>query len=905
MKTSLLLICLFFIENIQAQFSKSIFPFANQSHSNRYQSLMTKNGENYFYAAAFRRTINATKLTYGEFNAHGDMLSYDSLNLSHSIDITASSISALIAKSIDTVILALQTTTTTGRNLFLYKLVPGLSDPIVNMSGYSLPITGSYSEGVVHDGSLIHYVLRSNGLFRLSVNMTTFAINADELVDASVVGSGTGSLNSSDISTIVIGSQEYVYYKSAPLDILYKRTSPTNYQSSTTLSTIGSPVLAKNNANELLVHYTSSSGVFVSTYSPSLLPTGTIALVGAVAGLTTTYHSFFNNGNGYYRTIDNTSIEKYDVNFSLLQTTSTPYNSYRRNLCETDLIFGGTYTGFVENLVVGSGLVGLPLSFFSLFSTTATPVCEDYFTSFITDSLIANVSDRGLEMQGANGIGAGLKLVPTPSSKINVLYSSRFYACGFGGGPMFTTSGNNDRLGPHTTPSQYDALQENKYNDGFFVSKEMIITHLTHLQNGTPNYRAPNGIHSWPGNGNILLGQAEQLAPFADINSNGVYEPYLGDYPRIYGDRCVFSIVHSDQQNEGIEKHKYVYSFDCDDIASNNVLFVKRELYARTNAFDSIRTGLYYDLDLGNPSDDLVGTHVENSLIYVNNGDNNDETNVSSIGFGLNIPSLGIALLKGIKVSVDGLDNNEGVSFNQSPNGFGFNDGSIDNEFLGLETSNAMHTFESSSTIYNMLAGLEAGGVPRLYNGVPNRYEFPGLTDTLFYGSNGVSNINPECWWPLDYRVSAGFGSTPLALNEKLVFDYAYIAAYATGSNSNINSKTKLFTATDLLRKAYQNNLIGCGANFDLTSTSLGLKSMLSAYDFTVYPNPSAGIFNFTFSDTQDKTLTLYDNQGKMILEMRTNESNLILDLQSNSSGIYLIRVEVNGASHIRRLIKN
>jgi hypothetical protein len=179
-------------------------------------------------------------------------------------------------------------------------------------------------------------------------------------------------------------------------------------------------------------------------------------LVGAVAGLATTYHQFFNIGNGYYRTIDNNSIEKYDVNFSLLQTTSTPYNSYRRNLCETDLIFGGTYTGFVENYGSTFGLNDLPLSLFSLFSTTTTPVCEDYFTSFITDSLIANISDRGLEMQGARGTGTGLKLVPTSSSQINVVYSSEFYACGFNGGPMYSTSGNmylnNDRLGPYTTP---------------------------------------------------------------------------------------------------------------------------------------------------------------------------------------------------------------------------------------------------------------------------------------------------------------------------------------------------------------------------------------------------------------------------------------------------------------------
>src|SRR5262249_33923030 len=38
-------------------------------------------------------------------------------------------------------------------------------------------------------------------------------------------------------------------------------------------------------------------------------------------------------------------------------------------------------------------------------------------------------------------------------------------------------------------------------------------------------------IQSWPGNGNTALGQQHYLAPFVDVNGDGVYNTSDGDYP--------------------------------------------------------------------------------------------------------------------------------------------------------------------------------------------------------------------------------------------------------------------------------------------------------------------------------------------------------------------------------------
>src|SRR5688572_23730019 len=50
-----------------------------------------------------------------------------------------------------------------------------------------------------------------------------------------------------------------------------------------------------------------------------------------------------------------------------------------------------------------------------------------------------------------------------------------------------------------------------------------------------PGYVIPPDFASWPGNGNIANGEAAQLAPFEDINNDGIYSPAQGDYPKIKG----------------------------------------------------------------------------------------------------------------------------------------------------------------------------------------------------------------------------------------------------------------------------------------------------------------------------------------------------------------------------------
>src|SRR5690606_18073642 len=87
-------------------------------------------------------------------------------------------------------------------------------------------------------------------------------------------------------------------------------------------------------------------------------------------------------------------------------------------------------------------------------------------------------------------------------------------------------------------PNVYDSTYDHRYNKVWKVSKTEIDHHKLNYSN--QNYVMPWTIEYWPGNGIASRGEADWLAPFADLNGNGIYEPHLGEHPIIAGDQAIF-----------------------------------------------------------------------------------------------------------------------------------------------------------------------------------------------------------------------------------------------------------------------------------------------------------------------------------------------------------------------------
>ncbi len=87
-------------------------------------------------------------------------------------------------------------------------------------------------------------------------------------------------------------------------------------------------------------------------------------------------------------------------------------------------------------------------------------------------------------------------------------------------GPLDTITGSSDSA----TAVNYDRFWKIDYN---MIQSFLINYQNSNVQNGT--YEIPEAIATWPAHG--YGNNTRQLAPFVDINSDGVYNPMNGDYP--------------------------------------------------------------------------------------------------------------------------------------------------------------------------------------------------------------------------------------------------------------------------------------------------------------------------------------------------------------------------------------
>lgn len=311
-------------------------------------------------------------------------------------------------------------------------------------------------------------------------------------------------------------------------------------------------------------------------------------------------------------------------------------------------------------------------------------------------------------------------------------------------------------------------------------------------------YTIPQSILNWPGNGSTENGEALRLAPFVDLDGDQIYDPERsGDYPfydlggdidcraprqnrsesgrrPLFGDYTIWWVfndkgnIHTESQAPGIgmEIRAQAFAFATNDEINSmtfyNYELVNRSTFTLTNTY----FGNWVDPDLGNASDDYVGCDVGRGLGYCYNGDDDDQDANGQVGYGLNPPAIGIDYFEGPYQDADGINNNYGIGPGEALNGLGyFNpadqdpDTLVDNERFGMRRF-VYHNNSSadngdptvSAHYYNYLRGIWKNGQRMLYGGdglraagtetVPTDFMFPGTSDSLRWGTNGVAVTN-------------------------------------------------------------------------------------------------------------------------------------------------------------------
>lgn len=262
----------------------------------------------------------------------------------------------------------------------------------------------------------------------------------------------------------------------------------------------------------------------------------------------------------------------------------------------------------------------------------------------------ADILDEGVFFAhlDSSGLSPGYEI--PKGSGINAIFSAGFWMAGldqwgqlFLAAQRFASTTNSDFYsGPYSTFHTYmDPNYIANYSNAIWsVEKTDIDYHQQHFQD--PGYVIPASIQNWPGNGDVTLGVAQQLAPFIDLNGNLMYEPQLGEFPDIRGDKACYVIYNDDRPHLNtsgnsmrIEVHVMIYQFATTDYL-NETTFINLRIFNRgALSFANFKCGFFMDADIGGYSDDYIGCDSTLNLMYTYNYDNMDTE------YGINPPAIG------------------------------------------------------------------------------------------------------------------------------------------------------------------------------------------------------------------------------------------------------------------------
>jgi hypothetical protein len=896
--------------------------YARSFHTSDYaEDIRTNNVFNYnndrFLLSTKECNDTTFKLQIIQLDSYGETVAYHTIN---SNSFYGYHMISGISVNSDTIVVTLQSKIATLNKLLFLK-IDLTSFTIIDNYISPLNFKFGFSECVQKNDSLVIYMSHATtGIYRLSHSLNNLSSFSQELVSS--INNLTGSSPGHKAFELIINSQdEYVVSKS----FLYHRNSAGLFSSQViALNLINCGFSFIQNSNNELVLFKSNSYLKFDM-NLNQIASGTIN--GIILDPTIFQEVDFDGVNYNYFISGPTflNILKLDQNFQLI--------SYDNIHGQTQL-FGLTKFG-TEIFLYGNKIEKCPSILFYSNQFSLTPNSD--FVIRLTDNTIPKFYEYSQELSNDNqtsnlGHLNNLLLV-TPNNKgLTQLHNQHeksviFSAKNFQTASLNTTaysygSFSKDSLlpGPYT-PSVYNNFQNiDKYNRGYYVDKELINNHLSQISTGNTSYVIPFGIREWPAHGNTILGQAENLAPFFDMNDNQIYEPELGEYPSIYGDKCILYIYHHPENfanSNSSEILQYNYVFDCDtsEAIKNTLFMTLKNINRSTINLSNYYIGTYIDYDLGLPFDDLIATNVELGMIYSFNGDNFDEEDAGTLGFNDTLVSSGMMILQGPKQNNDDSDNLVGPFANESVNGFGFDDGIIDNENLGLTTSYQFTNvlFDSLNPPMNQMLyafqGLQYNGTPFLLDTVPVRHIYFGNTDPNYYSSNGVEHSN-NFYNPgpsSDSRiVGVSGGNVKFESGDTITYTTAYITAIdSINLGSNAASIQKLFSFGAELKNMFSSNNAGCLSNFGFYESpfSVGLNEMNQLESLSIYPNPTSE--TLTINGLENSALlTVLSLNGIQLLSSQISNGEEV-DLSFLPKSIYILKIETSKGVITKRIVKN
>jgi hypothetical protein len=482
----------------------------------------------------------------------------------------------------------------------------------------------------------------------------------------------------------------------------------------------------------------------------------------------------------------------------------------------------------------------------------------------------------------------------------------------------YRQSGADFFSGPFSDSAAYTSAYENQWATVWKINKTAIDSFASWYANPSlyPAYQIPQSILTWPGNGDTTIGQAEQLAPYVDANSDGIYNPQNGDYPCIKGDQFVYFMYTDDRSLHGetggkalkVEIHVTAYAFNRPGNWQDSAIYVNYRIINRSdNTYRKTFIGKWTDFDIGSHLDDYVGCDVEHSMFYGYNGTLIDGGGPipSTNAYGANPPAQGVVFLRGPEADLnDGVDNNL--------------DGTIDeageycrmNAFVAYENDFTITGNPKGDSIYyrymdaNWIDGTHVTYSDSGYGGTLSaQYMYPGSSDPLGYGTG----MQPQAAWdestagntPGDRRGLGGTGPFTFEAGEELCLDFVYL--FGRGTNGPQSSVQRLQAITDSALAQY-NPTTACACQ----SVPLSIAENNAIQIISIYPNPADGVIFIMNTITSPRAqFEILDITGKVASQgiMATGNFTAI-DIQRLPQGVYMLRISDGGTVAVGRFVK-
>lgn len=475
-------------------------------------------------------------------------------------------------------------------------------------------------------------------------------------------------------------------------------------------------------------------------------------------------------------------------------------------------------------------------------------------------------------------------------------------------GPLDTLTGNVD----NATSAQFDRVWK--------VSSAEINSFILAYANGsvTANTYTPAAdILSWPAHGNTSSAYSKYIAPFVDVNADGLYNPLHGDFPKIKGDQMIFYVcndnksLHTETQGLalGVEVQVSAYAYGCPSILTaypelNHTTFYHYKIINRSNNhYSNMMMGIWSDVDIGYFADDHIGCDTSLNIGYAYNADNYDQTNGSSLGY-LNYPPIqSCQILKGpLAPQNDGRDNNHNGIIDEALEDTRFNNFMFYNNNVGpfvsatTNPNNAGHYYNYMKSIWKDGLPLRADSAGRLVGATapPTAYAYPGDPSTLVGWSEYTRNNQSG-----DRRFIIGNGPFSMLPGETRELEFSFLTTFDStlGGYKNL---TKMKNENAVIANFY--SLANKPSCINLV-TNLN-ENQPKQFEFYLAPNPTKEYITlYSNKSLNGFEFRLLNNFGQMVFSQKLEGYTPNIVLNQIPKGLYFAEVKGEGIIRQSKLI--